>query len=167
MSHLIVDFPSTRREADQKARRQSVQFSSEMTIRFYERPDEFSLRDVHYSSGDYRRFKKENKCAVQEMHRRHHLWQESVNSGGCAGDDHIEAAFRECEHCGIENVLTPSLVEDTMARKTGCVNAVLDEQKRQDSTGRYDPERLARASLRYSRRAVCRSIKIGMIRQLI
>ena len=105
-------------------------------------------------------FKKANKRAVLVMYMMHH----SLANGST--EDDAKVAYQGCELTGMENLLTPGLTKKSMARKRGCWDAVLDEQEKQDASGRYDPDRLARASQEYSRWAARRSLKIGMMHQV-
>ena len=158
-SDLIVDFPAQARQSglSSKPKKKMVTFSIMSDIRFYERPDKVHAKELHYSKDDMTRLKMANRQAVRDVHTRH---LSLVN--GAEVD--ARAAFQGCgELTGIENLLTPGLARKTMACRIGCLNAVLDEQARQDASGCCDPNRIARASQKYSRWATRRSLNIGIM----
>ena len=160
MYDLIVDFPTDihrRKAVSTKPKKKMVRFSTNCDIRFYERNDEAHAKELHYSGDDIRRFKTTNKQAILDIHKKHL---------SLANGSEKEAVFQGCETTGHENLLTPTLASKTMASRRGCWNAVLDEQDRQDASGRYDPDRLARVSQEYSRWAARISLKIGLMQHV-
>ena len=58
-SDLIVDFPAQARQSaiSAKPKKKMVNFSSEYDVRFYERPDKVTAKELHYSRDDMTRFK--------------------------------------------------------------------------------------------------------------
>ena len=64
---------------------------------------------------------------------------------------------------GIENILTPKLIKRKRACRARCINAVLDEQERQDLAGIYDADRIAFVSHQCSESAAKRAHKIGLM----
>ena len=63
---------------------------------------------------------------------------------------------------GLENLLLGKEVTENRMR---CLNAVLDEQERQDDLGVIDPNRIARASQIFSSLAAKRAQNIGLQHQ--
>ena len=162
MYDLIVDFPTEihpRKAVSTKPKKKMVRFSTNCDIRFYERNNEAHAKELHYSGDDIRRFKATNKQAILNIHKKHL----SLANGS---EKDARAVFQGCETTGYENLLTPNLASKTMASRRGCWNAVLDEQDRQDASGCYDSDRLARASQRYSGWTTRMSVQIGMIHQV-
>ena len=154
MSALIVDFPAqARRSSAVSSKKTMVHFSNEYDIRFYERPDKVHASELHYSRDDMKQFKLANRQAILDIYKRH------LSLANGSTEDDAKVAFQGCELTGMENLLTPGLTKKSMARKRGCWDAVLDEQEKQDTSGRYDPDRLARASQEYSRWATRRALK--------
>jgi len=81
-----------------------------------------------------------------------------LSSGTHCDDDEV---FRICTLIGIENILTPDIVEELVRRRSECIRAVLDEQARQDDSGEYDPDRLTHLSQIRSVGAAKRARKIA------
>lgn len=95
---------------------------------------------MFYAGIEYNEMKEARRRAVKDVHMRYEL----LSSGAHCDDDE---GFRSCTLIGIENILTPDIVEKLVIRRTECIRAVLDEQARQDDSGEYDPDRLAHLSL--------------------
>ena len=156
MSNLIVDVPQTRKAGSAKKRR-TVQFSTKSDIRFYQRADEADASEMYYSNEDYRAFEKDHERAIQDVHRHNERSCSSLST------DDFKLLYGRVLTTGIEN----DLMKKTMAKRTRYLDAVLDEQDRQDAAGYCDPDRLAYVSRHYSKWSAKRALKIGMMQQPI
>jgi len=170
MTNLIVDFPTQQRTVSRKSKRtfeqslaqaapsapssaSAVQFASEVTIRYYEHAIDAGAdaSDLYYTKEDYKSFKSQHKQDVRQMIK---IIESQDNE-----------AFQKSVITGIENVLSRDLIKKTMARRADCVRAVLNEQDLQHDY--YDADRLAAASMQYSRAAVQKSVKIGLMQSYV
>eukprot|EP00571_Detonula_confervacea_P015126 CAMPEP_0172308120 /NCGR_PEP_ID=MMETSP1058-20130122/8824_1 /TAXON_ID=83371 /ORGANISM="Detonula confervacea, Strain CCMP 353" /LENGTH=165 /DNA_ID=CAMNT_0013020477 /DNA_START=19 /DNA_END=513 /DNA_ORIENTATION=- len=140
---LVVDFGHCCKSyVDPKAKR-SVQFSAVQDVRFYERNSESHASEMFYSEAEYKAMKKARRRVVNDIHKRYYVLVES--SGGCSD------IFNDCSLTGIENLLTPAILEKITRHRRGCLAAVLGEQSRQGAAGEYDPYTLALISQMRSR----------------
>ena len=138
---LIVDFPS--RSA--AAKKRGVHFSETSSLAVIESSDASSK---WYSSKDYREFKLGTKHAVHHAHKRLR-----------AGDG--DAAILT----GIENLLSPEAIRKTKSIRAQYVQAILDEQERQDSSGVYDSDMFAAVAGQFTKGSARRARTLAMLSQ--
>ena len=152
---LIVDFPrkQTRTKSHHKVKR-SVKFSTMADVRAYKDSIKAYGSDMFYSSAEITEMRAERKRDVKAIHMRYALLQ----SGGKYNEPEL---FEGCVLTGVENFLTPELLDTTLRRKRGCLHAVLKEQSRQCAEGKSDTELLACASQNVSIWAMKRAERIG------
>ena len=151
MTDLIVDFPTRGSSA-----KKTVQFSNMTQIRFIE-PIDQDVAQFYYSSKDYKAMRLATKNAVRQAN-------EVLGALSSSSDQESEHGIDEdLILAGIENILTPAIIKRTRSCRAQYTKAVLDEQERQDSTGLYDADRLAFVSHQYSKSAVRRAHKIGLM----
>eukprot|EP00581_Thalassiosira_minuscula_P020176 CAMPEP_0183720806 /NCGR_PEP_ID=MMETSP0737-20130205/13323_1 /TAXON_ID=385413 /ORGANISM="Thalassiosira miniscula, Strain CCMP1093" /LENGTH=167 /DNA_ID=CAMNT_0025950741 /DNA_START=91 /DNA_END=591 /DNA_ORIENTATION=- len=131
---LIVDF-AHRRNSYVKPTKRTVQFSTKIEVRFYERP-EVDASKLYWSPVEYNAMREARRQAVAEARRLHETI--STKPGRIAIRD---ADFDDLT--GIENCLTQKLMENRRRCKEDTTCAVLEEQKRQQFLGSYNPEKLA------------------------
>lgn len=160
MSDLIVNFTQARKVGFKA--RSGVRFSPDSTVRFYAKPNKDDASLLYYTKSDYQGFKKESKLTVQEIHRRYHARCK------CPEEQDSDDIFQGCVLTGVENLLTPTIMKKSVARRVGRLQAVLDEQDRQvEEQGYCDPDKLASVSRRYSKASMQRAEKIGMMQRLL
>ena len=151
MTDLIVDFPTRSPTV-----KRMVQFSNMTQIRFIE-PIDQDVAQFYYSSKDYKAMRLATKNAVRQAN-------EVLGALSSSSDQESEHGIDEdLILAGIENILTPAIIKRTRSCRAQYTKAVLDEQERQDSTGLYDADRLAFVSHQYSKSAVRRAHKIGLM----
>ena len=155
MSDLIVDFPN-RNSLPAKA---EVHFAPMTQITFIEQINDKYADSLWYSQQDYKAMRVANKQAVLHAHRR--LGDAMSLSSSSSIDDQEDGCLT-----GIENILTPSAIRKTKARRMQCTRAILLEQDRQYEAGVDDPEKLARISRHYSTPASRKAQKVGYIQSI-
>lgn len=64
---------------------------------------------------------------------------------------------------GIENFATPKLMKQAVEDKKRYVDAVLDEQERQDNSCEFDLDKLGMAARHYTGKAAKRAHMIGLV----
>ena len=154
MSDLIVDFPNRRSPI-----KRMVQFSNMNEIKFVKPIDigQDVISQLYYSSEDYKAMRVNTKKAVRRANK-------VLGALSSSSDSESEHDINEdLILTGIENILTPAIIKRTRSCRAQYTNAVLDEQERQDSAGLYDADRLACISHQYSKSAVRRAHKIGLM----
>ena len=148
---LIVDFPTHRNR--------SVHFSETSKLYIVPRHDDIDgvhPHDLWYNKSDYSRMRLVMKKSVLRV-----LALASAGMFSYSGD---EGSSDDCL-VGIEHLLTPATVQEVVACRRRCVQAVLQEQARQmmnpfnTSGWRY----IAIASLDETRRATVRARKLGKL----
>ena len=156
LNSLIVDFGHRRKSYKGKAVspspnavKKSVVFDSCSFICIYERPEESYSSNMSYSKEEIYAMRKANQCSVREASEALH------------DDSNAAASFDSDTLTGIENLLTPALIERTRANHVNCVRAVLKEQARQALTGEYDPVKIARESRTHSIYSKKRALKVA------
>lgn len=177
MSALIVDFPQARHHlpsehhrrhrgsAKRPRKSRAVQFSSNCEVRFYTKPDVVDARELRYCDEDFRSFKRRNQIEVLNFRARYAA--SASRKGAGEKDDGDDDAFQGCVLTGIEHLLTNDLIEKIIARKKGCVAALLEEQMRQRAAGYYDADGLARAVRPITKRSAMRAQKVGVMQSFI
>ena len=151
MSSLLLDFPTKKFKSHKKV----LRFATMTQVRFYEGPDDGGNDTMFYSSQDYKAMRIANKRAINEAHRKCLSYMTS-NSRTNLGDIYSDLT-------GIENFATPDLVRFSINEKEQYVNAVLDEQERQDHSSEFDPIKLAQVAKDQTRRAAKRAHMIGLV----
>ena len=153
MSNLIVDYP-----LNPPIKR--VQFSKTSSLKLVKCIEDLTndaISKIWYSSHEYKVMKQENMrdCMVLD----------SVITTSILDQNLFEKVSKmdDVTLVGIENTVTPAMIKRIQARRARCINAVLKEQDNQDSTGIYDPERLARVSSHYSKSSRERARSIGKL----
>ena len=158
MTDLIVDFPQQRRNnsfaGSNKRVRKTVHFSPMNELRSFERNDNMNTCNIWYSNKEYKAMRIASIQAIQDVRRIDFSPSSNLVDGA--------EALEDCVTTGIENRLTPGTTKKSKARRAQCLNAVLDEQERQDS-GEYDPIKLACVSKHYSKWSTRRARAIGML----
>lgn len=146
MSDLIVDFPRERSSPE------AVRFDPMVDVQFFERVR--NKNKLWYQDEDYLAMKKARRVSVIEVHRTYL--------------DHPSGPVDQLEKLGacttgIENMLSPKILRRVQVCKARCLNAVLDEQDRQDKYNEYDPMKIAAASLKHSNWSATRAHTIGLL----
>lgn len=142
MPERIADFPKNESVSISK----KVQFSTKIDVRIHEGYDEADASKLFYSEQDCRAMHKANEQAVIDVRMR-------LSTEDLEGFD--------CFLTGIENLLTPEIMNTIMADMKQCRQAVLKEQMVQFHSGEYDPDKLAIVSRYHSMWAAKRARKIG------
>lgn len=167
MTNLIVDFPhhqrsgTTSTSSSSPSKKKKVQFTKTSSLKFIKRIDTMvsDPNEIWYNSKDYKAFKVQQKKSVQSA--RHSL---DVIS---ASNQDMKTKVRQMDAVditGIENVVTPAMIQRALKCRNQCINAVLDEQDRQDAkNGRVDADRLAQVSCQYSKYSRKRAQNIGKL----
>lgn len=140
-----------------------VRFAPKSNLRFYERQAEAYRGELYCTPEDYKIYKKGSQIEVQGFRRKLLI---SKKTGPTTKED-SEALFRECNLVGVEHLLTPDLIRKIVARKASRVAAVLEEQRRQNESGLFDPHAIAEASLQHSKRAAQRARKVGTMQSMM
>ena len=156
---LIVDFPrrwpSKGIETKEEAKPSSVHFSQMSTVVFFQ--DDIDPNKIWYSAEAYTKMRENLKQASIDVQKKLSLSQRNsyVNS--------FESTPSETKCLtGIEHLLSVKLIKKAYVCRMKCLNAVLEEQKRQFIRGEYDPDALARVSQQYSNWSSKRAFIIGM-----
>lgn len=140
-----------------KKNKKSVNFAPTCDITFIERIDldKIDASELWWTDDDHRVMRQNQVRSINTLI----LLLSNPSSRSARGSDPTnDEKVLNIMH-GIEGLL---LSKEVKACKNGCMDAVLEEQERQDDLGIFDPDRLARASRKYSRFAMRRAQKIGM-----
>ena len=153
---LIVDFPprpwpSEGIEAKEEAK-PSVHFSQMSTVIFFQ--DDMDPNKIWYSADAYTKMREDLKQASIDAQKKLSLSQR--NSYG-----NFESTETMCL-TGMEHLLSVKLIKKAYACRMKCLNAVLEEQKRQRYRGEYDPDALTLVSQHHSKWSRKRAFIIGM-----
>ena len=162
MGELIVDFAHKRRSfIETKDVKKAVKFSPLAEVRFYKSLDEPDVKERYFSKEDYKAFQKVNVKAVKKLHQRYfsHLSGEGPKFQEEKDED------LDCILTGLENLLSPIIIQQTVQRKKGVRQAVFNEQKYQKEHG-YDPLMIACVSRCHSASGVKRAQRIGTFFQV-
>ena len=154
---IIVDFPQQRCNSSvgEKRVRNTVYFAPMNELRFFERNEKMDTGKIWYSNKEVKAMRIATVQAVKDT-RKISLSRPSNQVDGAD-------ALEDCVMTGIENLLTPRIIKKSKARRSQCLSAVLEEQKRQDSSGEYDPIELACVSNHYSKCSARWAHTIGML----
>lgn len=149
-----------------KPKRRSVHFSTKRDIRFYKRvvrssssnTSNASNNDMYYTDADCRAMRMARKQVIKDVHRRLILAANGLLSES-------ECFQGLCNHVltGVENSLTPQLLEQTRSCRRERSRVVLQEQARQRAAGEYNPCGLACVAQNQSIRAVKRAKVIALM----
>ena len=151
---LLVDFPSQPRRLSldnevKTTRRRRINFTPDITVFSYsdDSSNDIQSHDLWYTSQEYKQMKHaraQDICtAIKTMQSPES--QESVSS------QHLNLI-------GVERYLTREVLVETKLRRDAHINAVLDEQERQDSNMISDPDTLGDLSRKHSRWSAERSL---------
>lgn len=154
MSELIVDFPRRRRNSKMKR----VQFSGITEITFFERLDETESSKIWYTPQDYRNMRSQNHEAVLHAH---------TSMRSFISKDEETQEIDGSIFTGIENLMTPALIRKSRQRRAQCISSVLEAQERQDIDEDHDSLGLACVSKEYSKSAVKRALRIGLLQRTL
>ena len=149
---LIVSFPDQRRRASKK-----VRFSTMSELSFFERNEVEDSHNMHYSKKEYEEMRADIKRSVEDTRRR----MSSLSS--TSSDSEQDDANLSLLVTGIENLVSPGVIKKLFSSRMCHVRAVLNEQARQERSGRCDPDRLARVSQSHTEWANKRARTIGML----
>lgn len=160
MSCLIVEFPERRRLADKSTpsaspRARSVRFSGRSNVVLFERYGESNASSLWYSEADTNDMKLQRNRHIVETSKRLPCIL-SVEDGSTSRD-----VTEELDIFGIENLMTKKLIKRTMANRKRVVDAVLDEQARQNYMNECCPERISEVSQKHTRWSSWRAGAIG------
>ena len=155
---LIVDFPrrwpSKGIETKEEAKPSSVHFSQMSTVVFFQ--DDIDPNKIWYSADAYTKMREDLKQASIDVQKKLSLSQR--NSYG-----NFESTPSETKCLtGMEHLLSVKLIKKAYACRMKCLNAVLEEQKRQRYRGEYDPDALTLVSQHHSKWSRKRAFIIGM-----
>mmetsp|Transcript_5692 Transcript_5692/g.11773 ORF Transcript_5692/g.11773 Transcript_5692/m.11773 type:complete len:202 (-) Transcript_5692:251-856(-) len=91
--------------------------------------------------------------------------QRIVLSRNCRSSSDISSSKEDDDLCsfGLEHLLSRDDCNELISRRLETINAVLDEQERQDDLGMWDPQAISFVSFRYSKWARERAQELGEI----
>ena len=176
MTHLIVDFPSSRRRSimrssnkpknNESKKSSGVSFAKSMHVKFFQAPDDVDESEIWYTSEEYKDMKESNRQVIIRVHRKLRTSSLSTDDDGI---DYKATTLLEAECLtGIEHLLSVKIIEKTRANRVECSNSVLQVQDRlwYHNVGSMeesdDPiDALARVSKHYSRWSTKRARIIG------
>lgn len=161
---LNVDFPitqhHTRKRSSLKTTQQSppstmrakvVRFSAMSELVLFEPRDSDKQDQLHYSQKDYQAMKLDAKGAVKQVQRE--ILQRPIDDPSSTEDLNLT---------GIEHLVTPRTTKRVIMARRQCWRAVFEEQARQDHSGDYSVDEIARVSRHYTKCSADRAFKIGM-----
>ena len=142
---LIVDFPKQPRKL---TRQRCVTFASEATVAriINHSSNDVQSHDLWYTSQEYKQMRRTRSqdiyTVIRAMQRPE--CQESPSS-------------LHFNMIGVERYLSKEVLTETKLKRNACVNAVLDEQARQDNNMVLDPKALGDLSRKHSKWSVERA----------
>ena len=166
---LIVDFPTATN--DHHRHNRSVHFadtSERYIVPRHDDNEEVRQKDLWYINSDYSRMNLSRRNSALQAREMISAGIPVRYSGTEDGDEDRPPNVDDCL-IGIEHLLTPATILESMACRRRCVGVVLEEQARQRQ--RMNPpdmigwDHIAVASIAETRRAVVRARKLGKLQR--
>ena len=160
MPNLFVDFIHRRRSSVNASdgTKKAVTFLPTVEIRSYKLSDESDSSKLYCTKDDFKKFERARERAVKKLHRRHLSLLSSSSSESQETSKELGCILLTT---GLENILTPNIIEKSFEQTSAVRQAVFDEQKRQKESGYDDPEMIALVSRKHSAWGAQRVIRIG------